>query len=233
MTNAYIKSELTAKGADIVGFGDLTVLPEDVRRGLPVGISVAVKYPKDIISGIEELPTPEYFEWYNKLNDKLHEIMVFGEEILTSHGFRAVALTKARVGNFENAASDYRSPLPQKTVATCAGIGWIGKCALLVTRQYGSMVRIGSILTDAPFKCAAPIEQSKCGSCKVCVNACPGKAASGKKWFAGLDRADFFDAHVCAETAKDRAERGFGTRYSVCGKCIVVCPYTRRYLSSG
>ena len=40
--NQKIKFELLRLGADIVGFGDIDELPDDVRGGLPVGISVAV-----------------------------------------------------------------------------------------------------------------------------------------------------------------------------------------------
>jgi len=221
-----------SKGADIVGFGDLRVLPEDVRYGLPIGISVAVKFEKDIIRGIAEYPTQEYYDCYDILNDRLHGIITHGEEILKSHGFRAVAQTKARVGNFGDGQSGYRSKLPHKTVATRAGIGWIGKCAMLVTKQYGSMVRIGSILTDAPLECAEPVEHSRCGGCRACADACPGKAGSGKNWYAGLDRDEFFDVRACAEAAKKQSLIGFGIADTVCGKCIAACPYTKKYLGS-
>ena len=52
---SQIKNELLCHGADLVGIGDLSELPPDVRENLPVGISVAVKYPADVIRGIADL----------------------------------------------------------------------------------------------------------------------------------------------------------------------------------
>ena len=45
-----IKNELLQLGTDIVGFGSLGELPDDVREGLPVGISIAVAYPSEVTS---------------------------------------------------------------------------------------------------------------------------------------------------------------------------------------
>ena len=70
-----IEYELLRFGADIVGFGDLNELPADVRGGLPVGVSIAVVYPPEVIRGISELPTQEYREWYDKLNERLDMIV--------------------------------------------------------------------------------------------------------------------------------------------------------------
>ena len=220
-----IRAELLSQGADLAGFGDLSALPEDVRNGMPVGVSVAVKYPKEVIRGIAELPTAEYFEWYGMLNEKLDALVTHGAELLRAQGFRAMAQTRAAIG------ANYDVSLPHKTVATRAGIGWIGKCALLVTEEYGSMIRLSSILTDAPLDCAVPIDQSKCGGCNICAKECPAKAVSGKLWHKGLAREDFFDAIACCETAKERSKLGFGGGETICGKCIEVCPYTKSYLN--
>ena len=96
-----VKTELLRLGADIVGFGDLNELPDNVREGLPVGISVAVMYPKEVIRGITELPTQEYREWYDKLNKSLDAIVTRGAEVLREMGYRAVAQTRERVGKGE------------------------------------------------------------------------------------------------------------------------------------
>lgn len=223
----HIKDELTRHGADLVGVGDLTGLPDAVRNGLPIGICVAVKYPKEVICGITELPTQEYHNWYNMLNERLDSLVTFGAETLQRMGYEAIAKTRAQVGNGE---AECKTVLPHKTVATRAGIGWIGKCALLVTESHGSMIRISSILTDAPLTTAAPVNQSKCGDCMICTNACPAGAVSGKLWEVGLYRDEFYDPIKCRETARERSKRGFGSAITLCGKCIEVCPYTKRYI---
>ncbi len=221
-----IESGLLELGADIVGFGDLCELPEDIREGLPVGVSVAVLYPKEVIRGISELPTQEYREWYDRLNVRLDGIVTRGAELLREKGYRAVEQTRGRVGRGEDSNN---TVLPHKTVATRSGIGWIGKCALLVTPKYGSALRFSSILTDAPLTTAKPINESRCGTCKACTEACPAGAVSGRLWEPGLYRDEFFDPVKCRQTARERAKRGFGGDMTICGKCIEVCPYSRRY----
>ena len=223
-----IKTEILRIGADIVGFGDLDELPDDVRVGLPVGISIAVVYPKEVIRGIAELPTREYREWYDRLNERLDAIVAGGAEILSKMGYRAIAQTREYVGSGEINDS---TTLPHKTVATRAGIGWIGKSALLVTDLYGSAIRLSSILTDAPLNKALPINKSRCGDCMICARTCPAGAVSGKLWEVGLYRDEFFDAVKCRKTARERARQGFGGEITICGKCIEVCPHTQQYIN--
>ncbi|MDR0531236.1 MAG: 4Fe-4S binding protein [Oscillospiraceae bacterium] len=218
---------LRAQGADLAAAGDLRALPPEPRRGLPAGVSVAVKYPKDVIRGIAALPTRAYYDQYNALNETLDRIVEAGARWLGDRGWQAVAQTRALVAQNE---TQLDTPLPHKTAATRAGLGWIGKSALLVTEEYGCMVRISTILTDAPLRFAAPVDKSRCGACAICAQACPAGAILGKNWRVDLPREAFFNAAACRSTARERAMRGFGVDITVCGKCIAVCPYTRRYL---
>ena len=223
-----LKELLLQNGADLVGIGDLTQLPGGQRGGFPFGVSVAVKYPREIIRGISELPTPEYKQWYDGLNQRLDTLVALGAEFLEQRGYRAVAKDRAQVGGY---GDDCRTLLPHKTVATRAGLGWVGKSALLVTEKYGSMVRLSSILTDAPLTATEPINQSKCGSCTACRDACPAGAIHGAAWAPGLERDALIDYQRCREMAQSRSMQGFGQRADLCGKCIEACPYTRRYLN--
>jgi epoxyqueuosine reductase QueG len=228
--NQKVKTELLGFGADIAGFGSLDKLPNDVRDSLPVGISVAAAYPPAVIRGIAELPTQEYHEWYEKLNERLDTIVSNGAELLRNMGYKAIAQTRKHVTTRDDALFENSTALPHKTVATRAGIGWIGKCALLVTEEYGSAIRLSSVLTDAPLELAVPIDKSRCSDCLVCTDACPGFAVSGKEWEVGLYRDEFFDAEKCRKTARDRAKQGFGENKTICGKCIEICPHTQRYI---
>lgn len=223
-----LKEMLLHNGADLVGIGDLTQLPGGQRSGLPFGVGIAAKFPKEIIQGISELPTPEYKQWYDALNQRMDRLAVLGAEFLEKHGYRAIAKSRAQVGEY---GGDCLTLLPHKTVATRAGLGWIGKSALLITEQYGSMVRLTSILTDAPLTAAEPVNKSGCGGCTACRNACPAGAIHGTTWEPDVERNALFDYQRCRETAQERAMRGFGQRTSLCGKCIEVCPYTRRYIN--
>ena len=227
MLNKILEAEIYKLGADIVGFGNLSELPKEVRLGLPIGISIAIKFDKDIIRGISKLPTQAYADQYTEINEKLDCIVTMIAEFLIKQGYQAIAQTRENVGSGE---SEDSTTLPHKTVATRAGIGWIGKCAMLVTEQYGSMIRISSVLTDAPLQTAKAINTPRCGDCCACKDACPGEAVSGLPWNPGLHRDDFFDALKCRKAAEERSVAGFGGDITICGKCIEICPWTRRVL---
>jgi epoxyqueuosine reductase QueG len=222
-----LRNELMGKGAVLVGYGDISEIPSEIRAGFPVGICVAVKYSKNVIRGISDSPTKAYAEQYDELNILLDSLVNYGAEFLIQHGYRALAQNRSWVERHE---TDYASQLPHKTIATRAGIGWIGKCALLVTKKYGSMIRISTLLTDAPLPVAEPVNSSYCGNCSVCQQACPARAVSGKNWDVSLQRDDFWNAVACRKTARERSYRSVGKEMALCGKCIEICPFTRRYL---
>lgn len=219
---------LKANGADLTGIGDIREIPAEMRDGFPTGISVAVKYPKEIIRGIAQFPTADYQKWYGKLNELLDHLVILGADWLKGKGYQAIAKSRAQVGAYND---DCKTLLPHKTVATRAGIGWIGKSALLVTEPYGSMIRISSILTDAPLLAAEPVNESKCGKCTACRDACPADAIYGRLWDPSLRRDELFDLQKCRVTMRKRSMEGIGKEDDICGKCIEICPYTRRYLN--
>jgi len=228
MLSEDLRNALRSKGAALVGYGSLAELPPAQRYGLPVGVCVAVVFPKETIRGIGGMPTLDYFNQYHSLNERLDEIVTYGEAYLQARGYRAVAKTRRVVGE---QAHDFATILPHKTVATRAGVGWIGKCALLVTKEYGSMIRLSSLLTDAPLETAQPVDASQCGACTACKDACPAGAVSGKLWTVSLPRDCFWNAKACSDTARQRAFDCIGKSITLCGKCIEVCPHTRRYLN--
>jgi epoxyqueuosine reductase QueG len=223
-----LRQRLLEAGAVLVGYGDLSGIPEEKRSGLPVGVGVAVLQDPKVIQGILEGPTKDYLDWYNKLNEKLDALVTLGAGILTGAGYRAVAQTRNYVNWHES--DDFHTLLPHKTIATRTGLGWIGKCALLVTKEYGSMIRISSILTDAPLPAAEPVNESACGVCENCRRACPAGAVSGRMWDVEKQREEFWDAEACAQTARKITREKLGAGQTICGRCIAVCPWTQKYM---
>jgi epoxyqueuosine reductase QueG len=145
---------------------------------------------------------------------------------LESQGHRAIALS-ATVDKLNMAT--LATPLPHKTVARLAGVGWIGKCALLITRSHGSAVRYNSVLTDAPLPVGMPADVSQCGRCAACVEACPAGAPSGETWSPGMRREELLDAFACCAEAQ-RQSAAIGIEHTICGICIAACPHTKRYV---
>lgn len=220
---ADVKNFLRGRGADLVGIGNLR---EVEACQFETGIAVAVALPKHVIADLREAPTEEYYHVYHALNKRLNGIVSAGEDFLKQRGFAAYAQTTERV----KLAPNKISPLPHKTVATRAGLGWIGKNCLLVTPQYGSAIRISSLLTDAPLQCDEPINQSRCGACGLCVRGCPGQALKGRLWAAGTERAAIMDIEACYKTQVEIMSKHTGIETDLCGKCFAVCAYTGSYL---
>ena len=217
---------LTEKGAKLMGVADLTGI---VNGDMQIGISVAVPVPKHIVYDLQTSPTKEYYDAYYSLNAQLDEIVTSGAELLTEQGYHALANTTKVV----KANEDWRTPLPHKTVATRAGLGWIGKNCLLVTPEYGSAVRLSSLLTNAPLPHDLPVTESHCGDCAVCVKRCPAGALTGVTWMPETKREELFHKEDCKKTQIQRMKQATGIETDLCGLCFAVCPYTERYIKEG
>lgn len=217
---------LVSRGLTFLACADLTPLQPSVRHDLPVGICLGVRLDPGVVSGIADGPTREYAAHYREVNRLLNELAQQCARFLSDQGHRAVPLEATKR---MPEGGNLTTPLPHKTVATRAGVGWIGKCALLVTESYGSAVRYNTVLTDAPLPTGPPVEASLCEDCTSCVSACPVEAPSDVEWEPGLPRDDFFDAYSCRRTAREMA-RGAGIDHPICGICIAACPFTQGYL---
>lgn len=216
---------LKDKGAALVGIGDMTGIE---NCDYPIGISVAVPVPVHVVKDLKTAPTEEYYELYDILNDKLNQIVKAGEKFLQDKGYNALA----RSTDVVVVDSNNHSGLPHKTVATKAGLGWIGKNNLLVTTEYGSAIRISSLLTDAPLRTNEPILESKCGPCHLCVDACPAQALKGTLWKAGMEREEIVDIWQCYETQLRIMKEATGIDTDLCGRCFAVCARSQKYLRS-
>ena len=129
------------------------------------------------VLNMQNAPTPEYLQELISLNSRLDELGMKCEEFLIDNGFDAYAQTKKRLGTDFGEFNSFE--LPHKTIATRAGLGWIGKSALFTTKEYGSALRLSSVLTNAPLDIGKPVLKSKklgktnnrrneqnCSSCK-------------------------------------------------------------------
>ena len=245
-------SELTSllkdRGAQLVGVGDLssiqlnpgseaavpaggdgrnTALLTEAFKTMKTGVSVALPVPASIVEDLKTALTLEYYHAYNAMNKQLNEIVLAGERFLQEQGYHAHAQTTDRV----TGTADNITPLPHKTVAARAGLGWIGKSCLLVTPQYGSAVRLSSIITDAPRPCSRPVLESRCGTCRRCVDFCPAGALKGTLWKAGMPRPELFDWKLCYPVQVERMRKYAGISVDLCGRCFAVCPFTQKYLA--
>jgi len=222
-----LKRQLAASGAALVGFADTSGLRREMTDGLPRGISIAVRLDPTVIQGIASGPTQRYFAEYQRVNTLLTELCDRAADLLANAGHRA---NPAQTTSEHFDPVSLSMPLQHKTVATRAGLGWIGKSALLVTKRYGPAVRLGSVLTDAPLATDTPVNDSHCGACRNCVDRCPAGAIVGDNWELGAPRESIYRAPVCRAMAGKLSDRE-GIEATICGICINACPWTQRYLA--
>lgn len=223
MINQFVSDYLLSEGCSLVGFADLSAVPYAVEQGMPYGVCFAIAL--QAFPSLTDTPSAAYYHEYKSVSAKLREIGFALEEKLRLQGCRAYAL----VGNKQDAR--FTTPLPLKTLATRAGLGWIGKSAVFVTKEYGAAIRLGGVITDMPLDCAEPIDISDCGNCQECVNHCPAQAISGKNWVLGVSRDELLNPYLCKEKVKQRGE-AYGVTEGTCGICLAACPYTKHYMDA-
>ena len=225
--NHEITALLNQESCHIIGFADLSCLSKEVRQNFDYGILIGLSYSKEAMLENNNNQPQQYNIEFNAINKRLPKLAALTADFLVSKEYKALAKVQSMVVQDK----DWRTVLPHKTVATLAGIGWIGKCATLVTPEVGSALRITVVLTDAPLECGTPISKSLCPpKCNICTKTCPGNAPKGSLWEAGIDRDEFFDAHACAHAALSRAKDLLGVDYRLCALCISNCPFTKKGL---
>ncbi len=221
-----IRKILLESGAALVGFADMRVVPTEDRKGMERAVSIAAALNPEIVSRITKGPTQEYFREYRRANDLLSKLSQLAARLIAERGFAVIAIAPT-TEQFD--AVKLRAGLSHKIAATRSGLGWIGKNALVITRPFGSAIRLTTVLTNAPLETGPPLDKSQCGACNACVESCPARAPSGMNWSLGLYRDEFFDAYACCRKATDFCEKE-GIDSTICGICIEACPWTRKYL---
>ena len=232
-----LKSALRSAGADLVGYADLERLDPAARDNLPFGVSIAVALDPRIVFEIMNGPTAAYWAEYMRANALLSDLANMATDFLRKQGHTAKPLlpTLASLDTTAGSSAGYdtatlSTALPHKTAATLAGLGWIGRCALLVTREFGSALRLTTVLTDAALQPGKPVERSRCGTCSRCVDACPAQAVSGNLWESGCRRDSLLDAAACRSKAHQLTLDRIGVNETICGICIASCRRTAKYL---
>jgi len=225
--NDKINGFLLQRSASLIGYADISILPDSQTHEYPYGIAIGIALDTNIIKNIPSGPHMEYYNHYREVSDKLNNLTEELADFIKSLGYSAYPQSRANVSQDEN----YRTALPHKTICTLSGLGWIGKSALLINSEYGGAVRYYTLLTDIPVVVGTPIAQSKCGDCIICHQQCPASAINTLNWDTSVNRDDLLDAGRCKKTKIERGKKIGGTKDGSCGICIAVCPYTQGYIN--
>ena len=213
---------LTSGGASLVGFSNIGESPIENQPELVYAITLVYKLSDAVLKTIENRPTMSYFQHYRAVNAKLDSLCLDAIRFIEGKGYNAFPIAASQSTNDDKSA--YRGLFAHKTGACLSGLGYIGKNALLYTKEFGSKVRLATVLTDMPLERQREIIKGGCGDCDICKKACPAGAISGINYEVGMSRDDFFSAEKCSSNMKTYKDIGRG---AVCGICIKVCPKNR------
>ena len=212
-----LKQNAAAWGADIIGFCSLPSPPISNMPTLRYAVSIGVKLSDSVLSTIDNAPSFVYFQHYRTANALLDNIAFRLTRTLEAKGYAALPVAASQSLGKNN---PYQGVLPHKTAAVLSGLGFVGKSGLFLSSQFGSKVRLATVLTDAPLQSELPVIENGCGSCEACKNACPAGAIFGE--LPSINGERNFDPEKCSRFMKEHFQ-DVG-RGSVCGVCIKVCP---------
>lgn len=212
----------------IYGFANLKGLIPDEYKEYQTGISIGKRLNDKITDSIKNGPTLEYFNHYGEMNCELNKLSTSICKELKKKNINCISIVPtvpSTSDEFKPYLKDLRYKVSHKMIATRAGLGWIGKTDLFISKDFGPRVRLVSILIDRPVKIIQQtIDKSRCGNCEICVKRCPAQAANGSLWDINTDRDLFFDAHKCREKCGELAKLLLNKDSRICGICVSVCP---------
>ncbi len=119
-------------------------------------------------------------------------------------------------------------PVLERAWAERAGIGWIGKNANLLTREMGSWLLLGEIVTAAELVPDPGPHADHCGSCTACIEACPT---------AAIVAPGVVDSNLCISywtiehrgAIPERQRAGIGDWIFGCDDCQTSCPWNQSF----
>ncbi len=208
-----LKTLAESLGAELVGFCKL----DKPVMGFSYAVSLGVKLSDAVLKTIDSAPSFVYFQHYRTANALLDTIAFRVARELEKSGHLALPVAGSQSLGKNN---PYRGVIPHKTVAVLSGLGFVGKSGLFLSTEFGSKVRLATVLTSMPLESELPVIKNGCGDCRICQNACPADAIYGE--LPSIDGERNFDAEKCSKYMKEHfQEIGRG---SVCGICIKICP---------
>ena len=118
------------------------------------------------------------------------------------------------------------APVLERPIARNAGLGWIGKHTLLLSREAGSWFFLGELFINLPLPLDPPEEKGHCGKCTSCLDACPTQAFP-KPYILDARRCISYLTIEHKGSIPEEFRKPMGNRIFGCDDCQLFCPWNR------
>jgi len=240
-------------GADLVGVAKVNSVPEnaeDISRILPQAESIVVVASKHSLAALRsnnvQMGQFDTIHTYTECARAAHKVGRFFE----SKGFPSVAVPAFIPIDMAEPKKGMRGEICWRKAGVKAGLGSYGENGLLVTKEFGSAIRLSGLLTTADLDADPPSGEDACDHCLRCIDACPVNALGGtgninkKKCGDEIFKYGFryfadFMQDLIQKPKSEMKEilKGHGTRelwqnfmtgnYYYCFECQSQCPATK------
>jgi len=198
---------------------DKRINPTLLVEGARTVISLLYNYYTDRVQSDPEAPILSKYaygiDYHFVMKDKMHLLFDF---IKSMH-------PEAQGRVFVDSA-----PVLDRAWAKRAGLGWIGKNSMLISRSAGSFVFIGEIILNLELEYNQIPESDFCGSCTRCIEACPTDAILDTRRIDS-ERCISYQTIESKGEISSEIEGNLSGRVFGCDICQDVCPWNRKALN--
>ncbi len=118
------------------------------------------------------------------------------------------------------------SPVLERHYARWAGLGWVGKNTMLLSRRIGSFFLIAGLAVDAELVLDEPVPEH-CGTCTRCLDACPTDAFPAPRVLDASRCVAYFTVELPGRPIPEAFRAGHGDWLFGCDVCQDVCPWNK------
>ncbi|MFS1663748.1 tRNA epoxyqueuosine(34) reductase QueG [Streptococcus sp. zg-JUN1979] len=195
------------------------IYPERLLEGAKTIISIAVAYPHKLPQQPQKTtykrgkftPNSWGLDYHHVVGDKLERLARGIEDLCDGVSFKQKAMVDT-------------GALVDTAVARRAGIGFIGKNGLVISKEFGSYMFLGELITNLEIEPDSPVDYD-CGDCTRCLEACPTSCLIGN---------GSMDAKRCLSfQTQDKGMMALEFRKKIktviygCDICQISCPYNK------
>ena len=209
----YLQKERHGKMSFLENYFDKRLDPTKLIEGSKSVISLLLNYYPEEKQREDTYKISKYAygtDYHFVIKDKLKSLLQYMQQ---------------EIGEVEGRAFVDSAPVMDKAWAAKAGLGWVGKHSLLLSKQKGSFFFVAELIVDLELEYDLPVTDH-CGTCTACIDACPTQAIVEPYKVDGSKCISYFTIELKDELPQEMKGK-FDDWAFGCDICQDVCPWNR------